>query len=62
LLTLTKEDWFRTWPTLGGFSFAVKKWGEIPIEHSFPIAFDDLAYQRLVLPARKKELIEGNNY
>eukprot|EP01114_Cavostelium_apophysatum_P015219 TRINITY_DN4103_c0_g1_i2.p1 TRINITY_DN4103_c0_g1~~TRINITY_DN4103_c0_g1_i2.p1 ORF type:complete len:396 (+),score=155.16 TRINITY_DN4103_c0_g1_i2:846-2033(+) len=50
---------YQTWPTVAGFSFACKKWGEILVTHLEPIKFDDKAYDRLVLPGEKKSLIKA---
>lgn len=62
---LGEESFYMTWPTIGGFSFACKKWGEILVANASPIVFDDTAFDTLVLPDRKKylirSLVEGNN-
>jgi hypothetical protein len=50
---------FMTWPTIGGFSFKNKKWGEIIIEHLTPVVFDEEAFKRLVLPSDQKALIQA---
>jgi len=79
--TIPEEKWcsireisykcrFKTWPTIGGFSFAVKKWGEVIIDATkgnipvnflkvFDIIFDDRAFEKLVLPEKKKRLIKA---
>ncbi|KAJ3111985.1 hypothetical protein HK100_002486 [Physocladia obscura] len=44
-------------PTLFGFSFTVKKWGEIFVQHLSPIQFDGNAFHRLVLDPERKKLI-----
>jgi len=51
---LPEEDLFMTWPTLPGFSFAAKKWGEFQISKISPIIFDELAFEKMVLPPEKK--------
>jgi len=56
---LPDENLFMTFPTVPGFSFAAKKWGEILVEKLSPIIFDSLAYDRLVLPAEKKSLVKA---
>ncbi|XP_065831306.1 uncharacterized protein [Oscarella lobularis] len=48
---------FQTWPTVTGFSFAAKKWGELRLPDLEPIAFDESSFSRLVLDERKKKLI-----
>eukprot|EP00736_Rhodelphis_marinus_P002732 Rmarinus@m.15237 len=50
---------YMTWPTVCGFSFASKKWGEINVRGLKPIEFDDRAYDRLVLDPAKKRLVEA---
>eukprot|EP01121_Diplochlamys_sp_Union-15-3_P018421 TRINITY_DN6693_c0_g1_i1.p1 TRINITY_DN6693_c0_g1~~TRINITY_DN6693_c0_g1_i1.p1 ORF type:complete len:470 (+),score=88.16 TRINITY_DN6693_c0_g1_i1:105-1514(+) len=57
--SIPEEFWYKTWPTVGGFSFTVKKWGEVIIEYTGDISFDEGAFQRLVLPQEKKDLIEA---
>jgi SpoVK/Ycf46/Vps4 family AAA+-type ATPase len=47
------------WPTVGGFSFTIKKWGEIALENVSDIVFDDNTFSRLVLNPEKKELIRA---
>jgi SpoVK/Ycf46/Vps4 family AAA+-type ATPase len=48
-----------TYPTLGGFSFTAKKWGEIDLNKLEEIVYDDDAFDRLVLPNEKKKLIRS---
>lgn len=50
---------FMCWPTVGGFSFSAKKWGEIIVENLQPLIFDPKAFERLVLPADQKALIRA---
>ena len=59
LETVPDDLLWLTWATLPGFSFAVKKWGEIFVDQLSEIQFDDRAYDRLVLPAKKKQLIKA---
>eukprot|EP01089_Gocevia_fonbrunei_P020660 TRINITY_DN7748_c0_g1_i1.p1 TRINITY_DN7748_c0_g1~~TRINITY_DN7748_c0_g1_i1.p1 ORF type:complete len:638 (-),score=104.34 TRINITY_DN7748_c0_g1_i1:125-2038(-) len=54
-----EEKFFMTWPTILGFSFSAKKWGELVVSDLGDIVFDDLAYDRLVLPQEKKVLIKA---
>eukprot|EP01088_Endostelium_zonatum_P007773 TRINITY_DN2018_c0_g1_i1.p1 TRINITY_DN2018_c0_g1~~TRINITY_DN2018_c0_g1_i1.p1 ORF type:complete len:829 (+),score=180.08 TRINITY_DN2018_c0_g1_i1:70-2487(+) len=56
---LTDDMLYRTWPTVGGFSFSAKAWGEIFVSNLSDIVFDDDAYGRLVLPEDKKQLIKA---
>jgi SpoVK/Ycf46/Vps4 family AAA+-type ATPase len=53
------KDLWLTWPTLAGFSFTAKQWGEFVITSLTPVIFDDKAYELLVLPQKKKELIKA---
>jgi len=57
--SLPEDILFKTWPTVGGFSFTVKKWGEVIVENTSEIHFDNGAFVRLVLPDEKKALIES---
>jgi len=54
-----KKNFYKTWPTLLGFSFSSKKWGEISVERCRPIVFDDGAFARLVLHEEFKEMIKA---
>jgi len=47
------------WPTVAGFSFACKRWGEILVDRVKLIKFDDNAYDRLVMPSEKKQLVQA---
>lgn len=42
-----------------GFSFVLKQWGELLVEHVSDIEFDKNAFEHLVLPATQKRLIKG---
>ena len=53
------EDLFMCWPTLPGFSFQNKKWGEFLVTLTSPIVFDDKAFDQLVLAEEKKVLIKS---
>jgi len=48
-----------TYPTLGGFSFTAKKWGELDLNKLEEIVYDDDAFDRLVLSNEKKKLIRS---
>ncbi len=58
-LTSSYQALFMCWPTLLGFSFSAKKWGELTVDNISGIEFDDGAFDRLVLSATKKELIRA---
>ena len=57
--TISEDELFITWPTLPGFSFACKQWGEFFVSQISDINFDDKAFLRLVLPEEKKSLIRA---
>jgi len=52
------EKLFMTWPTVPGFSFACKKWGEFLVANLSKVQFDDEAFDRLVMEEEKKRLIK----
>jgi len=56
---VTEDHMFMTWPTIGGFSFSAKKWGEFDMERLSDVQYDDKAFDRLVFPIDKKELIKS---
>lgn len=58
-LTVSDANLFSTWPTLPGFSFAAKKWGELVVEELAAIQFDDAAFRQLVAPPENKALIKA---
>jgi len=59
LLQIPEEKLYSTWPTLPGFSFTAKKWGELILDHLLEIQYDDDAFARLVLEDEKKTLIRA---
>lgn len=56
---VSDANYFKTWPTVLGFSFTSKKWGEIPVNGLRPVTFDEDAFTRLVLPTHRKQLIKA---
>eukprot|EP01127_Copromyxa_protea_P003710 TRINITY_DN134_c0_g1_i2.p1 TRINITY_DN134_c0_g1~~TRINITY_DN134_c0_g1_i2.p1 ORF type:complete len:630 (-),score=84.57 TRINITY_DN134_c0_g1_i2:43-1932(-) len=58
-LTLKPSQYWMTYPTLPGFSFMLKKWGEFLVEATSDIEFDDLSFVQLVLPKDKKKMIKA---
>lgn len=56
---IPKEKLALTWPTVAGFSFACKAWGEIFVSALSKIKFDDNAFDQLVLDESKKRLIQA---
>jgi len=58
-IAVDESMFFMCWPTLLGFSFAAKEWGEIDLDHVSDIKFEDTAFSSLVLEKEKKQLIQG---
>jgi len=56
---LSEDERWMSYPTLPGFSFSLKNWGEFAVRDIGPIEFDTEAFKRLVLPAKKKTLIHA---
>jgi DNA polymerase III delta prime subunit len=56
---LHQEDLWRTWPFIYGFAFSAKKWGELNVDWMTPVKYEDTAFDQLVIPADKKELIQA---
>ncbi len=56
---LHEEDLWRTWPFVYGFAFSAKKWGELNVDWMTPVQYEDTAFEQLVIPADKKELIQA---
>jgi len=52
------EVWMM-WPALVGFSFTAKCWGQVLVEDTSPVEFREQAFEQLVLPADRKELIRA---
>ena len=48
-----------TWPVLAGFSFSAKAWGVALVGGLRPAAFNDAAFERLVLPEARKRLLKA---
>jgi len=57
--SVVESKYFMTWPTILGFSFVAKKWGELAVSQLGEVVFDDQAYGRLVLPSEQKLLIKA---
>ena len=50
---------WKAWPTVIGFSFTSKFWGEILVKSLREIDFNAAAFDQLVLPAQRKALIRA---
>jgi SpoVK/Ycf46/Vps4 family AAA+-type ATPase len=48
-----------TWPLVSGFSFAAKCWGTVSVSGLRAISFNEEAFQRLVLPVARKNIISA---
>ncbi|GES98941.1 ATPase, AAA domain containing protein [Rhizophagus clarus] len=57
--SVKEEELFMCAPTVYGFSFASKKWGQIYVDELNDITFDDDAFDQLVMDPIKKELISS---
>jgi hypothetical protein len=56
---LNDDDLWTTWPFVYGFSLSAKKWGEMCVDFMEPVKYDEDAFDKLVLPTDKKELIKA---
>ncbi|GBB86733.1 hypothetical protein RclHR1_13120004 [Rhizophagus clarus] len=57
--SVEKEELFMCAPSLYGFSFMAKKWGQFYIDDLDEISFDDDALDQLVMDPTKKDLISS---
>ncbi|RIA96188.1 P-loop containing nucleoside triphosphate hydrolase protein [Glomus cerebriforme] len=57
--SVKEEEIFMCVPSLFGFSFTTKKWGQLYVDKSDEITFDDDAFDQLVMDPIKKELISS---
>jgi hypothetical protein len=48
-----------TWPVVAGFSFDAKAWGVVMVAGLRPVAFNEQAFTRLVMPPARKRLIKA---
>ncbi|CAB5373441.1 unnamed protein product [Rhizophagus irregularis] len=55
--SVKEEELFMCVPSLYGFSFTTKKWGQLYVEFLDEILFDDDAFDQLVMDPIKKDLI-----
>ncbi len=53
------ERCWNCWPLVPAFSFASKRWGHAEVGALSPVAWEDAAWDALVLPARRKALIRA---
>lgn len=56
---LADDQLFCTWPTLAGFSFQRKRWGELQVDGLSHIKFEEQAFDKLVMKKETKNLIKG---
>ncbi|RIA96186.1 P-loop containing nucleoside triphosphate hydrolase protein [Glomus cerebriforme] len=57
--SVKEEEIFMCAPSLFGFSFTTKKWGQLYVDKLDEITFDDDAFDQLVMDPIKKELISS---
>mmetsp|Transcript_42356 Transcript_42356/g.79361 ORF Transcript_42356/g.79361 Transcript_42356/m.79361 type:complete len:524 (+) Transcript_42356:64-1635(+) len=57
LAQIPDEDLWRTWPTVKGFSFFAKRWGEFFVEALEPIKYRIEAVQSLVMDGDRKKMV-----
>ncbi|CAB4384107.1 unnamed protein product [Rhizophagus irregularis] len=57
--SVIEDELFMCAPSLYGFSFTAKKWGEVNIDYLNEISFDDDAFDQLVMDPIKKDLISS---
>lgn len=57
--SVPKEDFWACWPSVVGFSFTAKCWGQILVDLTKPVNFQRNAFDQLVLPSDRKELIRA---
>ncbi|CAG8521047.1 9777_t:CDS:10 [Rhizophagus irregularis] len=57
--SVIEDELFMCAPSLYGFSFTAKKWGEVNIDDLNEISFDDDAFDQLVMDPIKKDLISS---
>ncbi|KAG0340020.1 hypothetical protein BG004_006578 [Podila humilis] len=57
--TVPQEFVIFCWPAVVGFSFSAKAWGHVLTSGLEPIAFQDQAFEQLVLPPERKLLIRA---
>lgn len=59
ILEIPDDKVFTTVPTISGFSFTVKRWGEIHVSAISHINFDSLAFSQLVMETERKLLVKS---
>ncbi|RIA83803.1 P-loop containing nucleoside triphosphate hydrolase protein [Glomus cerebriforme] len=57
--SVKEEELFMCAPSLYGFSFTTKKWGQLYVDPLDEVSFDDDAFDQLVMDPVKKELISS---
>jgi len=54
---INDDDLWRTWPTVKGFSFKAKRWGELSVQGLTPFHYRKGALDSLVMDAERKEMV-----
>ncbi|KAJ3018814.1 UNVERIFIED_CONTAM: hypothetical protein HDU68_010978 [Siphonaria sp. JEL0065] len=57
MLKVPENMYFMCSPTLYGFSFVAKRWGQLFVKYITEIQYDEHAFERLVLDPERKKLI-----
>jgi DNA polymerase III delta prime subunit len=56
-LDLPDDLLWKTWPTLKGFSFKAKRWGEFAVESLVPVEYRTEAIDQLVMERERKDMV-----
>jgi hypothetical protein len=56
---LADDRLFCTWPTVCGFSFRLKKWGEFYVDALEPVRWNSDSFDKLVLPDEHRRLVSA---
>lgn len=54
---LCDDQLWMTWPTLKGFSFKAKRWGELAVDGLQPIVYRNDAFDSLVMDPERKDMV-----
>jgi len=54
---IEEDDLWKTWPTIKGYSLAVKRWGEFFVDQVSPITYHETSFDTLVLAPEKKAMV-----
>merc|ERR1711972_392252 len=54
---LVDDELWKAWPTVKGFSFKAKRWGELAVDGLQPIVYREDAIESLVMDPERKEMV-----